>query len=114
MSKTIPLRQVASKIRSKNAGPFWITVDMFFSTDEAYAQVVESGALTRQLIADVYRVDQSDVKLFELPDIRAIKVSYPRSTPQGSIHDRDIHAAQQYIPLLDVPITQADLGAADT
>ncbi|MBB4138164.1 DUF4387 domain-containing protein [Gordonia humi] len=113
MPNTLPLRQVATKIRSKNAGPFWITIDLFFSTDEAYATTVRSGAITRQLVADLYGVDHSHIKLFELPDIRAIKVSYPRVTSQGSIHDRDIHAAQQYIPLLDIAITQPDPEAPD-
>lgn len=112
MSKTVPLRQLASKIRSKNAGPFWITVDIFFSTNESYERVVASGVLTRQLVADLYRVNEPDVKLFEMPDIKAIKISFPRSAPQGSIHDRDIHAAQQYIPLLDLPIAQIDFAAA--
>jgi len=34
-----------------------------------------------------------------LPDIRVVKVSFPRPTIQGGRADRDMHAGQQHIPL---------------
>jgi Domain of unknown function (DUF4387) len=34
-----------------------------------------------------------------LPEIRAVKISFPRPTTQGGRHDRDMHAGQQHIPI---------------
>jgi hypothetical protein len=33
-----------------------------------------------------------------------IKISYPRTTPQGGMVERDMHSGQQYVPLLDVEL----------
>jgi hypothetical protein len=44
------------------------------------------------------------VGIFRLPDLRAIKISFPRPVPQGSFTDRDIHAGQQHIPLAQLAI----------
>ena len=41
------------------------------------------------------------VKLFFMDDLLVIKVSIPRKAPQGARYERDMHAGQQYIPLLD-------------
>ncbi len=39
-----------------------------------------------------------------MKDLKVIKVSIPRKEPQGSKYERDMHAGQQYIPLLDYEI----------
>jgi hypothetical protein len=44
------------------------------------------------------------VKRFELPAIRAMKFSMPRSVVAGSFEDRDLHAGQQHVPLALVRI----------
>ena len=33
------LKEVCRYVRSKNAGPFWMTVDLFFDSDENYARI---------------------------------------------------------------------------
>ena len=40
------LKDIASLIRSKNAGPFVLTFDIMFSSDEDYETVARSGALS--------------------------------------------------------------------
>ncbi|MFE2941865.1 DUF4387 domain-containing protein [Streptomyces sp. NPDC059255] len=97
---------LARYIRSKNAGPFWVTVDIFFDDDTAYDAVAASGVINPDMIAALYGVRPEQVKIFFIADLRAIKVSYPRTTPQGSVGDRDMHAAQQFIPLrtIEVPL----------
>ncbi len=30
------LRDVCRYVRSKNAGPFWVTIDLFFKDDESF------------------------------------------------------------------------------
>jgi len=98
------LGDVADLVRSKNAGPFWMTLDIFFATDADYEGVAAPGVLERRNVADLYRVPPDDVHIFRLPNLRAIKISFPRPVTQGSFTDRDIHAGQQYIPLSQLPV----------
>jgi len=98
------LGDVADLVRSKNAGPFWMTLDIFFATDADYEGVAAPGILERRNVAELYRVPPDDVRIFHLPSLRAIKVSFPRPVTQGSFADRDIHAGQQYIPLSELPV----------
>jgi uncharacterized protein DUF4387 len=95
--------EIASLIRSKNAGPFWLTLDIFCDTDDAYQTVAAPGAITAENVSALYRVDRASVRIFQLPELRAIKVSFPRPAAQGSIADRDMHAGQQHIPLSQLP-----------
>jgi hypothetical protein len=95
---------LASLVRSKNAGPFWLTLDIFLPDSNSFDLVRCSPVTDVQVIADIYKVDADDVKIFLLPDLLAIKISFPRPVTQGSIHDRDMHAGQQYVPLLDVRV----------
>ena len=104
MGEPRTLGDVADLIRSKNAGPFWMTLDMFFASDADYEVVAAPGILERGNIADLYRVPPDDVRIFHLPRVRAIKISFPRPVTQGSFTDRDIHAGQQYIPLSQLPV----------
>jgi uncharacterized protein DUF4387 len=102
--RTQRLSELASLIRSKNAGPFWITLDVFFATDENYQRAAAPGVLTEQAIAELYHVPGSQVHLFRLPDIRVIKASFPRPVVQGGFTDRDMHSGQQHVPLRNLPI----------
>jgi hypothetical protein len=96
---TRTLGDLAELVRSKNAGPFWMTLDVFFATDADYEQAATSGVLTEDAIARLYLVDPATVALYRLPDIRVIKASFPRPVVQGSFADRDMHSGQQHIPL---------------
>jgi hypothetical protein len=96
---TLTLGELAGQIRSKNAGPFWVTLDVFFASEPDYLLAVNSGALSAQTAAALYLVDPATVKYFELPAIRAVKISFPRPVTAGSFEDRDLHAGQQHVPL---------------
>jgi uncharacterized protein DUF4387 len=100
----VTLGAIAHEVRSKNAGPFWITFDVVFRTEDDYLKVVESGALSAASIAQRYAVDPALIKIFEMPGIRVIKFSFPRPCVAGSFEDRDMHAGQQHVPLLSLPI----------
>lgn len=104
MPDTQTLGDLAEEVRSKNAGPFWLTLDIFLATDSDYQRVDTPATLDEQKIADLYQVEQGSVHIYRLPDLRAIKISFPRPTVQGSFPDRDMHAGQQHIPLTTLPI----------
>ena len=78
-------------MRSKNAGPFWLTIDIFCGSAEAYDAVV-----SRMYTSDVAKLLGADTQLmkrFDIPDLHVVKISLPRPEIQGSIHDRDMHGA---------------------
>lgn len=100
MTRTIG--QVAELVRSKNAGPFWQTLDVFLTDDESYRLVAESPSIDEDVIARLYRVAADDVRIFRLPSIRVVKISFPRPTPQGGVEDRDMHAGQQHVPIAEL------------
>ena len=82
---------IALKVRSKNAGPFWLTVDIFCGTPDAYAQI--SGALQSATVAAALKVDVEELKRFDLADLNVVKFSAPRPAIQGTREDRDMHGA---------------------
>ena len=95
----LTLGALAEQVRSKNAGPFWITLDVFFASEPDYLFVTGSGVLSPQAIARLYQIDPATVRCFELPGILAVKISFPRPVTAGSFEDRDLHAGQQHVPL---------------
>jgi hypothetical protein len=98
------VRDVAELVRSKNAGPFWQTLDVFLPDDDAYRLVAESPNLSEDVIARLYGVAVDDVRIFRLPPIRVVKISFPRPTAQGGVEDRDMHAGQQHVPLAELAL----------
>ena len=101
------LRDVCRYVRSKNAGPFWVTVDMFFDSTESYATYHDDPAISTEAIAAIYGVDAALVKRFAVNSLNMVKISYPRATPQGGVHERDMHAGQQFVPLLELQLRGA-------
>lgn len=85
------LRTLVEKVRSKNAGPFWLTIDIFCGTPEAYARVRDG--LTTEAIADVFGAPGQSLKRFDIEDLRVVKFSLPRPAVQGAVDDRDMHGA---------------------
>ena len=98
----ITIGELADQVRAKNAGPFWITLDIFLRTDQDYEALLATGVITKQAIGSLYRVEPGSVKIFKIPTLRVIKLSFPRPVTAGSFEDRDLHAGQQHIPLASV------------
>ena len=96
------LGDLAQGIRSKNAGPFTVTVDVFCGSNAAYARI--RSLLTARRVAELYRVEADSVRRFELPDLDVLKFSFPRPARQGSRLDRDMHAAQLAVLLEELEI----------
>ncbi|CTQ32043.1 DUF4387 family protein [Jannaschia rubra] len=76
-----------ARVRSKNAGPFWMTVDIFCEAD-TYARV---AAIPTETFAT--RLGAAEMRRFDLPDLHVVKLSLPRPQVQGSARDRDMHGA---------------------
>lgn len=98
------VRDVVHHIRSKNAGPFWVTFDLFFDGEENYRRFRDSPTLSPALFQRLYGTDPALVKKFAIDDLNIVKISYPRATPQGGMEERDMHSGQQYVRLLDIEL----------
>jgi hypothetical protein len=98
------LKDVCRYVRSKNAGPFWVTVDLFFDGADSYQQYHADPAISAERIAAIYGVDPAHVKRFQVKSLNMVKISYPRATPQGGVLERDMHSGQQFVPLLELQL----------
>lgn len=98
------LRDICSHVRSKNAGPYWITIDLFFPDRAALEAHADNTAIDNTAIGLLFDVDAARVKRFVVPDLAVLKISYPRRDPQGGVMERDMHGGQQYVRLLDLEL----------
>ena len=101
---TRPLSEIASLIRSKNAGPFVLTFDIMLPSQADYDRVKASGKLSAAGFAALYGCPVGDVRFFECPNALAFKFSIPRPRTQGDIGDADMHGGQQHAPLMSIMI----------
>jgi hypothetical protein len=99
------LSEIAQVIRSKNAGPRRLTLDIMLGSDGDYQRVVQSPALGPAAIARLYRVPEETVTVIPYPAGRAIKIVMARTVMAGDPGDRDIYGAQQHTPLLGIEIS---------
>ena len=99
------LRELASTIRSKNAGVDHITFDIIFRNRENFERVRDAGVITRETMATLYRVEPARITHFVVYEPgNAIKFTIRRSRPSGSPGETDVFGSQQYAPLFDIAV----------
>jgi hypothetical protein len=98
------LAELASVIRSKNAGPLTISFDLMFRSEAAYLQAARSPGLTAAALSVVFDSPAQDIKVTHYAAALAIKIAMPRAVVSGSPGDRDVYGAQQHLPLLSVQV----------
>ena len=101
------LGELADVMRSKNAGPFQVTIDLMFNDRAVYDRVKGSGVIDARVIAPLYGVEPALVRIMPFDRVRAIKITLPRRTGthgSGSAFDRDVYGAQQHGPLVELLI----------
>ena len=101
-----PLSEVADIIRSKNAGPFRITLDVLFRDAATFRAVRDSGAITRDSVARAYGIAPAQISsLFAFEMGNAYKITLVRPIAQGAIGDSDMYGCQQHVPLMSLPVS---------
>jgi len=99
------LRELASTIRSKNAGVDHITFDIIFRSRKNFERVRDAGVITRETMAALYRVEPSRITHFVVYEPgNAIKFTIRRERPSGSPGETDVFGSQQYAPLFDIAV----------
>jgi hypothetical protein len=99
------LVDLTSMLRSKNSGPFLITLDLFFDDLNTYRRVVQSNVLSPETIIACYHLKEEQllgITFFE--SALGIKITYRRDISSGTCKDRDVYGAQQHAPLMDLLI----------
>jgi hypothetical protein len=96
------LYDAAAVIRSKNAGPFAVTIDLFFDRRETFDLARSSRLLTPAGVAVAYGVAEATVKGVWWDDrILAAKVSLERWSSSSDPFCSDLFGAHLHTPLAD-------------
>ena len=98
----LALTDLVHVIRSKNAGPNLLTLDLFFRDRDGYQRAIQSPQLSVASVALMYGCPQALMSRYDMADLRAIKFTLPRAVCAGSPGDGDVYGAQQHGPLLGV------------
>lgn len=85
------LGDIVPKVRSKNAGPFWLTIDIFCGDAEVFKRVSEG--LKTEAVVECLKADATLLKRFDIESLNVVKFSIPRPQIQGTKADRDMHGA---------------------
>ena len=89
-------------LRSKNAGPLYITFDLIFNNNEDMLYIAER--LTREHIAKAYDVSVNKIDIIVYSVVNSIKITFPRKNISGSLADTDIYGCQQHVPLANIEL----------
>lgn len=98
----VTLKDLANVIRSKNAGPYELTLDVLLKDDEVFAKLREADIINKETIAKLYRIPVEDVlSIVWFPNALAVKATIVRPLPSGAMGERDVYGAQQHAPLVN-------------
>jgi len=99
------LTELADIIRSKNSGPYELTLDVMFKTQEDFERVLKSGAISEKAICELYRITPDKiVSIVPFPPAKAIKATIVRPICSGDPGETDVYGAQQHAPLLNLEV----------
>ncbi len=100
------LYDLANVIRSKNAGPFTLTVDLLFEDDSRFQKILSYEILSPKTVAELYDVRPEDVTIHPFESVKAIKITLPRpcKASSGAPGDTDVYGSSQHYPLADLEL----------
>ena len=79
-------------------------MDIWFDSPENFQRYKDSPSLSPNVFEKLFGTDPKLVKTIPVENLNLIKISYPRSNPQGGMIERDMHSGQQYVRLLDLDL----------
>ena len=96
------LKDISNVIRSKNAGPFELTLDVMLKEQEMFEKLRKADVINKKTIAELYKIRSEDViSIVYFPNAKAIKATIVRPMPSGALGERDVYGAQQHAPLVN-------------
>ena len=104
-SRSRRLIDIAKVIRSKNSGPYELTLDIMFKDKTTYERFKRRRIINRKMISKLYGMPKKDILgIIYFEPAKAVKITIRRLIPSGSPGDSDIYGAQQHAPLLYLKI----------
>jgi hypothetical protein len=106
------LGELASVLRSKNAGPFELTYDVMFDSQDEYNLIKESGILNEATIAKLTNIKAEDIVWSGFFDqAMAYKATIPRLhrgkvQGNGGFMESDVHGSNKYLDLFYFELPQ--------
>ena len=95
--------EVAEVIRSKNSGPYELTLDILFKERRHFELFRRRQIISPQLICRLYDVAAQDILgIVYFAPACAVKITLRRPVASGGPGDSDIYGAQQHAPLLGI------------
>lgn len=107
------LGDVAGILRSKNAGPYEVTFDVMFKTEDIFRLVKESDILNAAAVARLFDLTEDDIIWSGFFDqALAYKATIPRLwkgkvAPNGGFMENDVHGSQRYIGLMNMELPES-------
>ena len=99
----VPITDIAKVIRSKNAGPYELTLDILLEDRAVYEELRDRRLVTAEGVARLYGIPVEEVLAVVYFDAaKAVKATMLRRRPSGSPGDTDVYGAQQHAPLLSL------------
>lgn len=98
------LIDLAKILRSKNAGPLFITFDLMFDSREK--MLMAERAISAEIVAKAYNTTPESVNITTYEIVNSIKITMPRKYISGSIYDDDIYGCQQHVLLGNIEIEE--------
>lgn len=111
------LADICRVLRSKNAGPYEITVDAMFYTQADYERVKSSGFLSHDRVARALGIGVEDIIWIGFSDpAQAFKVTFPRvrrgrRTSAGGFMEDDVHGSQEHTGLTTLLLSNGASGS---
>ncbi|CNI91171.1 DUF4387 domain-containing protein [Yersinia vastinensis] len=97
----ISIIELAHVVRSKNAGPYELVLDILFKNKSIYSSIKDSEQFQKEIIAKIYNVEPKFVsRIIWFDPANAVKIVMPRHLVSGAVGDTDVYGAQQHAPLL--------------
>ena len=101
----VRLIDIARVIRSKNPGPFELTLDILFRERQDFERLRKLGFFSRELVSRLYGVSDNEISgIIYFEPAQAVKITLRRRMVSGAPGDSDIYGAQQHAPLLDLEV----------
>ena len=98
-----PILDIARVVRSKNSGPFELTMDIIFRDRESYERVKAAQAVNKAVVARAYAVPESAIRnVIYFDPAGAVKITMDRPLTSGEPGETDVYGAQQHAPLLSL------------
>lgn len=95
--------QAARIIRSKNSGPYELTLDIMFKNKRYFDYFRKRRLITPGRMAALYGVTPKEILgIIYFEPAYAVKITLRRHLPSGAPGDSDIYGAQQHAPLLNL------------